>query len=399
MNQQPPKDTPPTYDCLGTLHQLLSLGPEDRELTKDPEMSFFYPVPIRSHADFAIENFSATTEDPFAFGGLSRFPLVKRGAYVSSTYLRLVVTDPNIQASLDDTPYGALYLVESVQLRVGGKVLDTIHPDHILARLLTHTPASKVAGIQEMVQGRVTASNTVECIIPIPFWFSREVKLPLYPLHHDQAVSVHVQWAKAANNKTLGKLFAFSGAVSVASELWVDMIEVAPHEVRMLVANEHKTDLITTHAYHTERLIHKLEAKIEIPFSLACKQLFWGVRANTPDASSLFAAGSGITKCCVLREAESLQPHAPPDSSTYHRVVQTVLRPGVQTPPPSNTWLFSYSFALYPERDQPSGHLDFSSGNFFLQLSFSSAFTGEVVLMGAQYNTLQYGESYSLRFS
>ena len=108
----------------GTVAQLMSIGPQDRFLSLNPQMTFFRSV-YRRHTNFATECIEEQFSKPeFAFGGLNVCRLGKHGDLVGN--MTLQITLPNLGIAngrwVDAVGYA---LLTRVRLRIGDLVIQT----------------------------------------------------------------------------------------------------------------------------------------------------------------------------------------------------------------------------------------------------------------------------------
>ena len=394
---------------MGSMQQLFSMGPQDKHITKDPEFYHFYPKPWEQFMPFGVECIEAVAKPSFQFGNTSRIEVPKNGGYLGNIYLEMTVTDTNLEASMTSNPYGILYLMNQIKLKVGGKTIDTLTPDLIMQHHLLDTPIAKKQGTDLMFTGTVVGADSRLAYIPLPFWFSRgytkeSPKFPLYPLDLSYKIELEITWSNKLENARFseveGEPYPFSENVSVVTCGLMDIGYVTRDEIHDLIAKR-SDELIETHEYYTERVQHKKEVKIEIPFTMSSKELIWGVRKTVCVGedpmypSYLFEDSNTITHCELFHGSVSLFQ----GGNTKAKWFQLVNPHKNGQNPTRNTGLFTHSFSLYPSLFQPSGSFNLGKGNNFLKLTFSEPFCGEIVIMSRCYNVLRLDKAYTLMFS
>lgn len=398
-----------TTNNLGSLHQLYSLGAQDAHLTKDPEFSHFTPPPVEKYHPFAIECVETQVRPPHSFGGLSRSTLHRKGSYIGNMYLEITVEDDDIETKLTASEYGVLYLIKDIRLVIGGRLIDTLTPDAILSHHFLQSKVNKRHGADAMLKGEVNG-NVANAYIHLPFWFSRGYlsdypKLSLYPLDKHYKIELEINWNTHVSesiqfSNVEGIPFPFTKDAIVKTKVLCDTAYVSEEETRHLISS-HREELVEVHGYHSELISNKREAKIEIPFTLNCKDIIWCVRKTSclgqdPDyPSSSFEGHDLVTECEFHVRGNPLYANANKKAIQYHTI--NPYKTGQNTT--EQEGLFTHSFSMYPTFYNPSGSFSLGKSNNFLRLKFSEPFCGEIVIMANLYNVMRVSHSYGLLFT
>ena len=123
---KPDKEVPQIEGSMsqGTVAQLMSIGPQDRFLSLNPQMTFFRQV-YRRHTNFAVECIEEQFSKPeFAFGGLNVCKLGKHGDLIGNMTLQIALPNLGIAGGrwVDAVGY---VLLAKIRLRIGDLVIQT----------------------------------------------------------------------------------------------------------------------------------------------------------------------------------------------------------------------------------------------------------------------------------
>ena len=281
MVKVPEKDS---RDSIGSFIQLYGVGAQDVHLTYIPEITFFQRG-YKQYLGFGITH--ETVEIPIPseiWGTRSIVTLSKDGTYLSNMILSLKVSEPSFANEIFQSvnSYGVLELIDSISLRVGTTIFDTVSSDHIMVHF-SKLPSEKFRNVCQMVRGNLVGDRICS-MIPLPFWFchwnpsfDNGGKFPLHPMDLRVPISVEIQWKIKENCKCI-----CSSKLSVQGELFVDYVVGSKKEVdylRSQTPKESQPELVSLHAQEVERVTLQ-ESKIPIRFKGLARQIAWGFKPD-----------------------------------------------------------------------------------------------------------------------
>jgi len=142
----------------GGLLQLVAYGAQDVYLTANPQVTFFKQL-YRRHSNFAVEAIEQTFNGVANFGKRVQCTIARNGDLIHKVYLQ--ATLPSVDYTDFDSkdgmfswiPYVGQYLINSVEVEIGGQRIDKQYGDwlHIWNELTL--PPGKDRGYLEMVNG------------------------------------------------------------------------------------------------------------------------------------------------------------------------------------------------------------------------------------------------------
>jgi hypothetical protein len=274
-------------DHLGTMTQLLAMGPQDTHLCLDPEITFwktfhqtyFYFESWQVDVPFDRELSSPPYEDDrYAFFGsvstlhVADIPL-DQGDVLGALTLHIQlspitqglvkgVANPAVVTTWVESV--AFAMIDTVQFSVDGQVLQTMSGKAIYVMSETDSMGARREGYNRMTGKGVTydGQSPVELYLPLPFWFCRTDDLtrpgfPLCSLRRGSKVQVSLRirpWSEVVRTKASGIRHTFPDLQSSLAKV-------------RLVANLARVDrdqaLMFRHGYQ-EFLIEQTQEQVEI---------------------------------------------------------------------------------------------------------------------------------------
>ncbi len=324
----------------GGLMQIVAQGAQDKYLTRDPEITFFKSM-HRRHTNFAVESIEQTFNGSVGSNNRVSATISRNGDLVHRMWLE-------IEPEAASTGHAAAYdLVQNVTVEIGGTRVDRHTGAWMKIADDLSCPAGKRDNLNESL--KKTDGSTETCMIPLSFWFCKDAgqALPLIALQYHE-VKVAVEFG--------------SGVAS--AKLWVDYIYLDTAERRRFARSAH------------EYLIEQVQStgdetgnKIRLNFNHPVKELLWTTSGNDMTTAKLQLNGHD-------RFAER-------DAKYFLNVQQYQHHTGQS----ADTYV--YSFALEPEKLQPSGTCNFSRiDNATLKMTGPAADATSVVY-AVNYNVLR----------
>ena len=112
----------------GGLMQLVAYGAQDIYLTGNPQITFFKVV-YRRHTNFAVEAIQQTFNGNADYGRTVNCSINRNGDLITKMYLVVEVAAQNKTSSWGFCRRMGLALVESVQIKIGGSIIDEHYGD------------------------------------------------------------------------------------------------------------------------------------------------------------------------------------------------------------------------------------------------------------------------------
>lgn len=347
--------------------QIVARGAQDKYLSVDPEITFWKTM-HRRHTNFAMESIEQTFNGSVTSGGKVSATISRNGDLVNRIWLEIdlpAVTGTQRAQAVN----GAYDLIDNISVEIGGTRCDRHYGDWMKYWDKLSTPAGKRAGLSTLVDvdaGAGGNSTAQKLRIPLSFWFCREAgqALPLIALqYHEVKVNVEFNDLEA----------------STKASLWVDYIYLDTEERQRFARSGHEyliEQVQTTGAETTGAT----SSKIRLNFNHPVKELIW------------VHSGSGTQNYAKL-QLNGHDRFAKRDAAYFSHVQRyqhhtASALPG-ETPGAADT-IHLYSFALEPEKLQPSGTCNFSRiDNATLHLEGSSMGSDTVKVYATNYNVLR----------
>ena len=393
--------------------QLSVTNEEDKYLVGNPEFTYFKAL-YKRHTNFAIENvvlnFSGETKMDNNYGKKIYTNIPKNGDLLHRMYL-IIDTDylGTHDELIDNIGVSAFSLIDYIELSIGDQVIDKhtgewlhIYHEHFIDN-------SKNSLLCEMINIHNTTKNTDELhrdkdgllYIPLIFWFNKNpgLALPLLALNNSN-IKLSVKFSsknKIYNSKNLNKKFIINSV-----QLLAEYIHLDTEEKRLFATNSHEYLIEQLQYNDFNNVPQKLEEfavdddyekyfhKFNIPFNHPIKELFWCIQ-DSSDNNQKLNIGNNIFNYWLDLNTDKRQHQViegyitlngkelfEPKSSNYlMSVLKYQYHSGygytdlnVKKNEGADTFtirydkgsgIYCYSFALFPEKYQPSGSLNFSA--------------------------------------
>ena len=402
--------------------QLATTGPQDRFFTMNPEYTHFKEN-FRKHSNFSTEFVDVEADQVVDFGKTFRFSIPNNAGDLIRT-VSFKFTLPG----LNETNVGYIEsvghaIIDHVDLLVGGQMVQRvssdwleIHGEHYYTQTkqnalfqLTGKYPVRSAGIRSnsaSVLGYLgTSTNDVDFYVDIPFYFHREPTLafPLCAVCDQQEVEVEVTLRDVADlvvDVTDGSLPVLSVTHSITSfVMQCEMVFLDPIE-KIKFKNTPKDYLITQNQLNSFLVPKGQDTfKCKLSFTNLVKELYFVIQSEgarvfdfdnyrqtdldgrlvqyehlkhltlTLDGSEVLTEKTG--KVVFLKAVQA---------AIHHAKTQLIRR------------FYSYSFALEPEKAQPTGQLNFTvikDQNLGLTLNRNALQDRQVRVYARSYNVLR----------
>ena len=424
----------------GGLLQLAAYGAQDLFLTGNPQMSFFIAA-YKRHTNFAIESVNQKFIGENGFGKKVTCTLDRIGDLITNIFVDVTLSSLKDLSKTEQDIVGwtnniGYTLIKECEIEIGGTVIDKQYGMWMGIWYELTTPQSKrYAG--DLLIGKEPSTSTVEdrsksyhLHIPLFFWFCRHegLALPLIALQfHEVKINIEFrrfdemwQSLNGKYNPTICPETCKGKYELINPSLYVDYMYLENEERKLFVQRKHNY-LIEQVQINTETF-NTFQPDIIFNLNLChpVKEIMWVVqnedvlKKNTSYVNSIgkgnewfnfsdrslstptTGPGGGNHPTDPLIKAElqieGNQRFSPRDAQ-FFRLLQPFQR-HTFTP---DWFVYMYSFALHPERLQPSGTCNFSRiDNADLVMTLASN-TNEnefldnprVTLFATNYNVLQ----------
>jgi hypothetical protein len=434
----------------GGIMQLAAYGAQDIYLTGNPQITYFKVV-YRRHTNFAMESIQQSFSGTAGFGNRIKATIARNGDMVSGMYLKVVL--PHIQAQTANparwTDSVGHYLFRSIDIEIGGQLIDRHYADWLEIWAQLSIPASKLGGYFELIgldgktglqtptAGAIGDKVGPGCYldetghrilyVPLTFWFCRNIglALPLIALqYHEVTLSVQIEeFSKLHTNGVL------TAGETIDVQLWVDYIYLDTDERRKFaqVSHEYLIEQLQSADYNYSNNLINIDLTLNHPV----KELIWVARHDSHSAlnqwNNYTNSIASLTQYYGRPKTNAAAPLAAETIESYRRKVSSnMVQTGIlqlngldrfakqegvyfnriqtlnhHTTAPASPGINVYSFAVKPEAHQPSGTCNFSridSAKLTLTLNSvksladdtaDNSTTGVIKIFAVNYNILR----------
>ena len=358
----------------GGLIQLIAVGIQDIYLIGNPQITFFKTV-FKRYTNFSLESMQQTIDGRTDFGQMIQCTIDRKGDLVKDIILDILL--PALPSGYYWTDGIGNVLVKQVDLEIGGQLVDRHYSEwfDIWSQLTVNE--SKIGAYNSMV-GNYNSSSSLEANatsqlrvqVPMFFWFNRDyaMALPLIALqYHEVVLKIQLRDFNSCyrNNTTSTPL---SGYKIQQFRVWADYVLLDMEERRNFAQNQHEY-LIEQLQFADDEFIAKTQNTISkvLNFNHPVKELYWiHVRNDYEQANILtgnqrlnYALGTIYTDVETFGEGV-LQLNGidrfEKRPANYFRLVQNFQFHTRY----STKNIYTYSFAVFPEKQQPSGTCNMS---------------------------------------
>lgn len=355
----------------GALFQMVTLGYEDVHLIGNPQITFWKHV-YKKHTHFAIEHISQEAHWNYPN---AEYTISRNADLIHKCYLRIIVP-PLIQPENGDADenyisyinkFGHAF-IESVTLKIGGKVIDTQTGEFIdiwneltLGAAKQDVYSTMIGSYEENIELKKQYTSRVY-YIPLLFFFCNHPgsALPLVALGN-HVVEINFKFKQFDDLIQLGSSvthYADDQNTHFIIDLFVDYIYLDNDE-RLLMAQTMHEMLIT----QVKKIDHTMnnDESTRIPLSLfshPVKEIIWVAKEvdeyDKPLKLLKYHTHDEIMQHATLVLDDEIRINR---ESAYYRYIQP-FQHHTRIP---NDYIYVYSFSLKPENEsQPSGTCNFS---------------------------------------
>ena len=337
--------------------QLVAYGAQDAFLTGDPDITFFKIV-YRRHTNFAMESIRQTFSGNSTWGNRATATISRNGDLIKNCYIEAKL--PKLKEGMKYVNSIGHKLIKEVELEIGGQLIDRQYGEWLEIWSELTLPEGKYNGYGDMI-GR-SYDETIESVyVPLQFFFCRHpgLALPLIAMQYHEVklsftfseINDCIEYKSKVEDRDIGNINVM---------LWVDYIYLDTDERRRFAQTKHNM-LIEQIQYNGGTTMDT----IDLTFNHPCKELIWVIQGDKyktngfnfscqSDENKYNLTQGGPLKSAMLK----LNGHDRFEerNGAYFKLVQPYQH---HTRIPSQ-YIYSYSFALHPEEQQPSGSCNFS---------------------------------------
>jgi hypothetical protein len=377
----------------GGLLQLVAYGAQDAYITGNPQITFWKGL-YKRHTNFAMEPFRVNFSGQAQWGTKQTAIIGRHADLLYSTYIQ-------VELPLNDktnTPYFwnneadalGFNLIRWVEIDVGGQIIDRLYGEwlYIWSRLTKSTDQfNSLTGMLSgdcANAGSTVVNNAPGCstttgrqrkpnvfYIPLEFFYTKNpgAALPLIALQYHE-VKINIYWndpelivgnfVSTANGQGLANLpFALNAAI------YIDYIYLDTEERRRMAQASHEY-LIEQTQFNEEKSIVGANNRIDLTFNHPVKELVWVVQPSFYTNCKFMRPTGGTRLLPFTYDVDPVyeqwlqingQDRLDKRYGNYYSRVQSYQHHTGQSP---GIGVYSYSFAIKPEENQPSGTCNFS---------------------------------------
>ena len=360
----------------GGLIQLLAVGVQDIYLIGNPQITFFKTV-FKKYTNFSLESMQQSIGGRPNFGQLIEVKIDRKGDLVKD-----IILDILLPILPSETSQGALngyywtngignILIKQVDLEIGGQLIDRHYSEWLDIWSQLTINESKIGAYNAMVGNynsissmEANAQSQLRLSVPMYFWFNKDyaMALPLIALqYHDIVLKITIRdFNSCYRNNILTTQLDSSQYPIQQFRVWADYVLLDMEERRNFAKTNHEY-LIEQVQFAGDEFIAKTGNSVSkvLNFNHPVKELFWVHIRNDFEQTNI-KTGNQQLDYSLPTDIETFSEgvlqlngidrfnkrHA-----NYFRLVQNYQ---FHTHYSSKN-IYSYSFSIYPEKQQPSG--------------------------------------------
>ena len=331
----------------GGLIQLVAYGAQDIFLTGNPQITFFKVV-YRRHTNFSMESIQQTLDGIAEPCSTSTCTISRNGDLMYKMWIRVsnssysacacdtsgitpscdanscspipLVKDTTLHDNVDKQSHNANDIIESIEIQIGGQIIDKQYGDWLNIWSQLTTNASKSSGLSTLLDLDIGKYS----YIPLQFWFCRNpgLALPLIALQYHE-VKLKITFSKASSTCNLCELTPPVGSWNDA-RLFIDYIYLDSDERRRFAQVKHEyliEQLQFTGAEHIKGTSSSHRLNLNHPV----KEIIWRANAlvdakntinNDLDRYKGMNIASGSSPFCVIGELHGMNTNVNTSGTT-----------------------------------------------------------------------------------
>jgi hypothetical protein len=355
----------------GGLIQLVAVGIQDIYLIGNPQITFFKNV-YKKYTNFSLESIQQPIDGRTDFGQQIEITIQRKGDLIKDIILDVLL--PILPSGYYWTNGIGNVLLKQVDLEIGGQLIDRHYSEWFDIWNQLTLSEGKIGAYNAMV-GNFNSSSSLQdnaqsnlrLQIPLCFWFNRnyDIALPLIALQfHDVILKINLRdFDNCYKNNTISTLLT-NYQIS-QFRVWVDYIHLDMEERRSFAHNNHEY-IIEQLQFSGSEFVSRNTNTIsrQLTFNHPVKELFW-IHTLNDYVQSNITTGNQLLNYSLPNSIETFSEGVlqlngldrfEKRPANYFRLVQNYQYHSRYT----RKNIYSYSFSLNPEKQQPSGSCNFS---------------------------------------
>ena len=357
----------------GGLIQLVAVGIQDIYLIGNPQITFFKTV-YKKYTNFSMESIQQSIDGRTDFGQQIEITIQRKGDLIKDIIFDILL--PILPSGYYWTNGIGNVLIKQVDLEIGGQLIDRHYSEWFDIWNQLTLSEGKIDAYNAMVGNyksnsslTTNAQTNLRIHVPMCFWFNRnyDMALPLIALqYHEVVLKIKLRnFNNCYRNNTVTTLLSETLYPISQFRVWVDYIHLDMEERRSFANTNHEF-IIEQLQFDGNEFVSHNDSSIsaKLTFNHPVKELFWihtindfeQVNINTGNQlldyslpNSLETFSEAVLQLNGLDRFEK-RP------ANYFRLVQNYQYHSRYT----RKNIYSYSFSLNPEKQQPSGSCNMS---------------------------------------
>ena len=388
----------------GALLELVALGQQDKHLIGNPQVSFFKNV-YKRHTNFSIETIKNQFLNKADFGLKTTCIIERKGDLLKDMYLEIEL--PILSSGNNISWINGIgnHIIDKIDLLFGGEIIVSLTGEYLDIYSSLTVPQSKQDGYYKMVGKNTSYTNqtqksTLSLIVPLPFWFTKNIgySLPLISLQYTEVkLDIHLKpFSKVwfSNSDVTGSPQPTTVSITEIN-LYCDYIYLDVYERVKFAKKDNIEYLIEQVQINNNNPVSSTNVKCDLTFNHPVKELIWVYKSDDIETYNVWGnyaqnpnGGNNTSPISHVEFKLNNTDRFEKKKSNYFRLMQPYQN---HTTIPSTNYIYTFSFALQPEKHQPTGTCNFSKiDNTLLNLTMeNSATTGTIVVYAINYNILK----------
>jgi hypothetical protein len=385
----------------GGLMQLVAIGQQDAYLTENPTITYWKRV-YQRHTNFAVESVEQSTGGTINFGNKMQITISRNGDLLNKAYLEVKL--PEGIAADSYVPYVGHAMIKSIEMSIGNQRIDK-HSGEWL-HLWYQLACKNKEGYEKMI-GKKVEEEGQTIYIPLCFWWNRTpgMALPLIALqYHEVKITVEFNHFK----DIVVDASSLTTPSSINASLYTDFIYIDTDERKRFAQTPHEYLIDQVQEGVSETVNGSSSHRYSLNFNHPCKEIVWTIR---PPENTKFEFGKrkALTDqnsdgnldnddhVMVVYDDETAYQtfeHAKLQLNGHDRFSErdaryfNLVQPYQHHTNVPNAGVYSYSFALEPESEQPSGSCNMSRIDK-ADLIITKPEAGEIMVYATNFNILR----------
>ena len=359
----------------GGLIQLIAVGIQDIYLIGNPQLTFFKTV-FKRHTNFALESMQQSVDGRTDFSQLIQCTIQRKGDLLKDIIIDILL--PTLPSGYYWTDGIGNVIIKQIDLEIGGQLVDRHYSEWLDIWSQLTVNESKIGAYNSMVGNynsisslEANATSQLRVQVPLFFWFNRDysMALPLIALqYHEVVLKIQLRdFASCYRNNTVSTTLS-SGYHIQQFRVWADYILLDMEERRKFAQTQHEY-LIDQVQFAGDEFISQSQNSISkiLNFNHPTKELYWvhvrndyeqtniltGNQQLNYSLGGLYTSPETFNEGLILLNGIERFERRP---ANYFRLVQNYQFHTRY----STKNIYTYSFALFPEKQQPSGTCNLS---------------------------------------